>query len=432
MKHFLILFFVLVLAIPATAQGTYDQNMSKGMSAFEKKDYSAAEDAFRAALKESPDDYKATLYLGIVLNRKGEKEAQSYLKKALLAKPEDPNTNLQLGIYYFNRSVYPEAGDYFENTVDLAPNTEYSAEARAYLEKMAKPKAAKPWRVDAALGMQYDSNVIVGPDNQPPPKRISGKSDWSGVLYLKGQYDLITSDRFVGSVSYSAYQSLHTRLTDFNITQQVGGLDAVYALTKGVTLRGSYAFEYVLVGGDEYDYAHTLTPAVVFSYGNGFSTVVNYSYSNFHFSNSDLFPDNSDRTGFNNSGAIVQYLPLAGGDFLTARLGYAVDKDVTKQDFWAYTGNKGFGGLTFKILPTLSADVYGEYYNKKYKGLNPFSETGDLRRNDHVQTYSLTVTQKLSDIFSVVAGEIYVRNKSNIEAFDYKRSITSAFLTARF
>ena len=429
MRHLLSVFLVLIFAVSASAQGAYDQDMSRGMSALGKKDYSSAEDAFRGALKESPDDYKANLYLGIVLNKKGEKEAQSYLKKALLVNPEDPNTNLQLGIYYFNRSVYPEAKDYFENTIDLSPGSEYSTEARTYIEKMTGPKAAKRWRVDAALGMQYDSNVIVGPGNQPPPKGISGKSDWSGVLYLKGQYDLITSDRFVGSVSYSAYQSLHTRLTDFNITQQVGGLDAAYALTNGVTLRGSYAFEYVLVGGDEYDYAHTLTPAVIFTYGNGFSTVLNYAYSKVHFSNSGLFPTNSDRSGFNHSGSIVQYLPLFGGDFLTARLGYSADKDVTREEFWAYTGNKGFGGLTFKILPTLSADVYGEYYNRRYKGKYPLDGP---RRNDNIQTYALTVSKKLSDIFSVVVGETYIWNNSNINVFEYKRSITSAFVTARF
>jgi hypothetical protein len=420
--------FLLLLAVSAAAQGMYEQDMSNGISSLEKKDYGAAEEAFRAALKEVPDDYKASLYLGIVLNRKGEKESQRYLKKALFVNPDDPSTNLELGVYYYNRSVYPEAMDYFENTIEIAPGTKYSAEAREYIERMTRPKAAKkPWRVDAALGMQYDSNVIVGPDNMPPPEGISRKSDWSGVLYLKGQYDLLTSDRFVGTVSYSAYQSLHTKLTDFNITQQVAGVDAVYELTKGFALKGSYKFEYVLVGGDEYDYAHTLTPTIIFTYGKGFSTVINYSYSNFHFSNSDLFPDNSDRTGFNHSGTVTQYVPLA--DFLDVRLGFAVDKDVTRRDFWAYQGVKGFGGLTFKILPTLSADAYGEYYNRKYEGVSPIS---GYRRNDNIQTYSFTVTQKLSDIFSIAAGEIYVENRSNIDVFKYKRSITSAFLTARF
>lgn len=436
MKRFLvpiaILVLILAMAASSTAQTvTYDQHMSRGMSSLEKGDYSAAEEAFRSALKESPDDYKATLYLGIALNKKGEKEAQSYLKRALVMNPQEPKVNLQLGIYYYDRSVYPEAKDYFENTVGIAPNTEYSAEARAYLEKINKTpvEKPKPWRVDAAAGMQYDSNVILGPDNQPTPEGISGKSDWRGVLFLKGQYDLLTSDRFRGTVSYSVYQSLHTRLSDFNITQQVGGVDAIYRLSGVVALKGAYSFEYVLVGGDEYDYAHTFTPAVVFNYGKGFSTTFHYAYSNTHFSNGHFFEDNSDRTGFNHSGGITQFMPLT--DFLDVKVGYVFDKDNTRKDFWDYTGNKVFANLTFWLPQGFSADLYGEYYHKSYfEGVFPGTQ---VLREDDVNTYSVTLTKKLNETFSVVLGEYYVRNNSNlVDIFDYDRSITSVFIMARF
>ncbi len=425
-RYLLVLIFILVLSVTASAQDLYDQAMSKGMASYEKKDFTAAEEAFRTALKESPEDYKATLYLALVLSRNGSKEAESLLKKALRLDPQDPVVNLNLGIYYYNKSVYPEAKDYFETTLELAPGTEYSAQANQYLLKM-KAKGAKSWGLDIAMGMQYDSNVILGPDNMPIPAGISGKSDWLGVLYLKGQYDFIRSDRFKSGVSYGMYQSLHARLSNFNITQQIAGLDAAYELSRTVTLKGSYAFEYVLVGGDQYDTMHTISPAVVFNYGKGFSTTISYGYSNFHFSDSDLFENNSDRTGFNHRASITQFMPLT--DSLDVSVGYAYDKDETRQDFWAYTGNKGFMGLKCKLLRSLSADIYGEYYNRDYKGISPFSGS---RRNDKIQTYSLTLTQRLSDTFSLVLGQAYIHNQSNINVFDYKRAITSAFITARF
>ena len=428
-RYYLPLIFLVVLSTFASAsQDMYEQYMSAGMSGLKDKNYNSAEEAFRSALKESPDDYKATLYLGVVLNKKGEKVAQSYLKKALLTDPQDPNTNLQLGIYYFNRSVYPEARDYFETTMELAPNSEYSSEANEYLQKMTQEKKTKPWHLDIAGGMQYDTNVILGPGNQPLPEGISEKSDWSGVLYLRGQYDFINAEDFQGTVSYSAYQSLHTRLSDFNVTQQAAGVDAAYEVTKKLTLKGRYSFEYVLVGGDEYDYAHTLSPSIVLNY-SGFSLTFYYIYRNFNFKNAELFPDNSDRNGFNHSFGVTEIVPV--GDFLDVRVGAAIDKDVTRKDFWAYRGGKVFGGLTWKPMQGLSADMYGEFYTRDYKGANPFSPTND-ERNDHIQTYSLTITKALSDTFSVAAGELYIRNKSNINAFDYRRSITSLFITARF
>jgi Tfp pilus assembly protein PilF len=86
--------------------------MSQGLSSLEKKDYYSSEEAFKAALKEKPDDFKATLYLGIVFDQMGMKEAEDLLKKALLMNPRDPQVNLQLGIHYYSKTVYPEARDY--------------------------------------------------------------------------------------------------------------------------------------------------------------------------------------------------------------------------------------------------------------------------------------------------------------------------------
>lgn len=428
MKYFLTLVSIILLFGPVTAQTTYEQYMSSGLSNLEKKDYDKSEEAFRSALKEIPDDYKATLYLGIALSRKGSKEGESLLKKALLTNPQEPRTNLELGVYYFNKSIYPEAKDYFENTIELAPVTEYSSEARKYLNSM-KGKEWKPWGLDAALGMQYDTNVILGPDNMPLPQGISGKSDWRGVGYLKGQYNFKaeTAPEFNGSLSYSGYQSLHTRLSDFNISQHAAGLDATFNISRKATLKGTYNFEYVWVGGDSYDYAHTLTPSLIINEGDGLSTVVHYTYSKSHFMNADLFPDNSDRTGFNHSSGITQYVPL--GNLMEAKLGYSYDRDNTRKDFWAYRGNKGFLNLTIKFLRSLSADIYGEYYDKDYKGISPLSGTV---RHDIIHTYALTLTKKLSDRFSLVLGQFYVRNKSNINVFDYKRAITSIFITVRF
>jgi hypothetical protein len=159
----------------------------------------------------------------------------------------------------------------------------------------------------------------------------------------------------------------------------------------------------------------------------GFSSDIYYSYRWTNFIDGDLFKDNSDRTGSNNLVGVTQH--LFSGNIIEARLGYAYDKDSTRKDFWAYDGNKGFAGLTIKPVRTLSADLYGEYYDKKYNGISPMSGTA---RQDKVKTYSLTLTKVLSDTFSVVLGQFYVRNSSNIDVFDYKRAITSAFITARF
>jgi tetratricopeptide (TPR) repeat protein len=428
LNYILALFLVIILSASAVAQTPYEQYMAQGKAGIASQDYLVAEKAFRAALQAKPDDPEATQYLAIVLSRTGTKEAESLLKQALLANPGDPKTNLQLGIYYFEKSVYPEAKDYFENTIAIAPGTDYARDAAEYLGKLGK-KESKRFRLDAALGGQYDTNVILGPGNAPLPEGISRKSDWSAVGYLKAEYDIVSNENFRLTPGYSVYQSLHAKLSDFNVNYQNAGIEALYAVSDRVTVKGSYAFEYVFVGGNGYDSAHILSPVVMVNEGGGFFTTVLYTYRKTHFMNDeDLFPDNSDRSGSNNLIGISQYIPV--GDVGGIKAGYTYDNDSARKDFWAYRGNKGFLNLDVKLMKGLSMDLYGEYYDQRYRGVNPaWSESA---RHDKVQTYSVSFTQRLTETFNVVAGQLYVRNKSNISDFDYKRGITSLFFTARF
>jgi tetratricopeptide (TPR) repeat protein len=349
------------------------------------------------------------------------------LKKALSMNPRNPITNLELGIFYFSRSMYDEARDYFETTIEIAPNTEFSTKAVEYLNSIKQRGAVKSWTLNISAGGQYDSNVIINSDNSPLPEGISRKSDWKAIFYLKGKYNLFKNERAESSVGYSFYQSLHTKLSDFNITNHLFELNAAYHISPVVDLKGKYSFEHILVGGDPYDYAHSISPSLVISEGKGFSTVVEYRYRNIHFMDTKLFEDNSDRTGSNNLFGITQNIPI--GASVIFRIGYSYDVDSTREDFWDYRGNKGMVGLQFNLPSYIYINLYGEYYQRDYKGESPLS--GEERK-DKASTASINATKLLSDRFSITLGQLYTRNKSNIEEFDYKRAITSLFLNVRF
>ena len=231
----------------AAAQTPYEQYVSKGKASLEGKDYDAAEEAFRVALQERPDDYNVTLYLCIVLSRKGLKEGESLLKKALLMNPGRPEHKPSAG------ALLPEQIDISRGDGLFWERHRSCTRQRVFiggspLSQQHRRKKTKPWILDAALGMQYDSNVILGPDNQPLPAGISRKSDWSAGGYLRGQYDIVSTQNFRLTPSYTLYQSLHAKLSHFNVTDQVGGIDAVYDISDAIALKGTYTYEYVLVG----------------------------------------------------------------------------------------------------------------------------------------------------------------------------------------
>lgn len=423
----IILFFLIVSQACYATEATYEQHIARGISDIETNNFRTATEEFRAALKEKPDDLFATLYLGIALSRSGDKEAETTLKKALSMNPQEPRTNLELGIFYFGRGIYDEARDYFENTIKLSPNTDLPGKAEKYLRFIERRVTPKRWGLNISIGGQYDSNVVLNPDGSPLPQGISDESDWRGVLYLKGLYNMVKSAKGEGSIGYSFYQSLHNELTDFNIAQHLLELRGGYPISPSLNLRGTYSYEYVYVGGDDYDSAHSISPSIIISEGKGFSTVIEYRYRDSHFMDSDLFVNNSDRTGINNLFGITQSIQVHHS--VLARVGYSHDEDSTRKDYWDYRGDKGFMGIKLNMPYRVLLDLYGEYYWKEYEGENPASGS---KRRDGIQTYSASATKAFTDRYSMTIGQSYTDNDSNLDLYTYKRGITSLFLNARF
>ncbi len=423
--------FILLLgtSVSHASEASYERHIAKGVSDMESGDFRGAIEEFKAALKDKPEDRTATLYLGIAYSRSGSREAEATLKKAHQMDPSDSRANLELGISYFNIATYAEARSYFENAIKLAPGTELSAKAEEYLSRMREAGVARRWSVNASVGMQYDTNVILDPGVGPLPQGITGKSDWSGVIYLKGRYKVFSADSVESTVGYSLYQNLHTRLTDFNLSDHILDLNTTYRILPWLSVRGIYAFDYAFVGGNGYDLAHSIAPAVIIAEGKGFSTTIEYRYRKDHFFNSDLFSDNSDRNGSDNLIEISQDIPVHR--LVTAHVAYSYDVDSTRKDFWHYTGNKVTAGLRVTLPCRIFANIDGEYYDQDYKGISPFSTSG-ISRKDRIYTASVSATKLLSDRYAITVGQQYIRDKSNIAEFDYKRALTSLFLNVRF
>jgi tetratricopeptide (TPR) repeat protein len=420
--------FILLFASSGYAAGaTYEQRIANGVSYMEAEDFRKAAAEFDSALKDRPGDFTATLYLGIAQSRLGDKESETTLKKALSAKPGDPRTSLELGIWYFNKAAYTISRDYFRNAVSAAPNTLISATAEEYLRVIAFEKTSRPWMLNVSLGGEYDSNVVLNGAEGALPQGISNKSDWSTVAYLKGRYDFLKNDRAEASVAYTLYQSLYAKLSDFDVSYHLLDLRATYALSPHFSVRGAGAFEYTFIGGNDYDAAYSLSPALVISEGNGYSTVVEYIYKKSRFMNSELFFNNSDRTGSDNLVGITQNMPLHRA--VLARIGFSHDVDSTRQAFWSYRGDKALIGLQFALPRSIYLDLYGEYYHRNYRG--PFEIPGEDRK-DRTYTASISATRLLSEHYSATVGQVIARNKSNTPVFDYKRAVTGLFLNARF
>jgi Tfp pilus assembly protein PilF len=93
-----------------------------GTIAYQSAKYGRAQECFREALARDPQSYEALVNLGGVLVTLGKPdEAMTYNLKAVLARPNDPLANAQLGITYYLLRQDDLAAKYLELTRQLDP-----------------------------------------------------------------------------------------------------------------------------------------------------------------------------------------------------------------------------------------------------------------------------------------------------------------------
>jgi hypothetical protein len=400
----------------------YDQNMELGKTRLEAKENVEAAAAFRAALKERPQDHQATLHLGIALLRAEDDKAERVLKAALLFDPSDPETNLQIGIYYLNKDIYDEARDFFETAAELGAGTETGQRAKRYLSVLKTGKKKKRWALNLSLGAQYDSNVIMNNEDAPLPEGISDESDYRGVVNLAGSFTLIKTEATNAALGYSFYQSIHSDLTDFNVQAHSATLGASRDLRDNIRLKGLYSFDYTFVSTEAFSQIHNISPSVLIAEGKGFVTSIDYRFSLNDFKDSDSFPTNSDRKGNTNRAGISQAIPIGGK--LKSKLGYHYEMATADVSDYEYKGHKGFLDLTIKLPLKIKSELKIEGQKKQYE------DVGD--RDDTTYSASLSLKRPVTKRTGLNLSVLYMKNDSNIDTYSYERMVTGLFCTAGF
>ena len=441
MIRILTLAVVFVFAASIAWGADFGALMSEGKTALEAKDYPRAEKAFRSALDEKPDSTEAELYLGITLSRKGDKsqykEATSHLKRALMASPQDPTVNFELGMLFYERAVPAEAEDFFENVLEAAPGSDLARKAEAQLklikEQGAAPggtvaEAQKRWALALSTGVQYDSNVALKGHDGSLPDDVHQKYDWRSIYTLTGAYNFLKAGPATGSVGYSFYQSENTVLKQYDVQAQTARIGFGYEPSKMLktSLVGSY--EYTTLGGNMFSESRNALVSATVNEGHGLYTELVAKYSNDSYYNVEVQPLNRGLTGEGWSESIDQVFPL--GKLVKAKVGFEYESFIARADWESYNMCKGFAAVNASLPWKVMLIATGDFASRDYR-YEDEPTTGKHRR-EYESAYSLAVQRPILDWLSAEAGVTYIYNDSNVSFYTYDRTITSVLLKARF
>ena len=141
---------------PATEQN--GEAINRAITLHREGDTQAAENAYRAILKEQPAHFEALHFLGLIRQEAGDlNEALDLVEKAIELKPEAATYHATLGSIRFAQGDIPSARANYEQALSLNPNLRQGHNTLGYLQLQMGEAALAEQTFNTALRVDPDS-----------------------------------------------------------------------------------------------------------------------------------------------------------------------------------------------------------------------------------------------------------------------------------
>lgn len=384
-------------------------------------------------------DARASLFLGIAQMRVGRTPAA----RQNFRRAEDKDSSLRLparyyrGIAAFQDGQWSDAESDFEYVAAYDPESDMGREAASFLQTIRSGQFAN-WEVYGLFGLQYDSNVILGPSDGTlnalalDAVNISNEADGRGVITVGGIYIPWRTQNAQLSVGYEFYQSLQFQLTDFNLQDHRPTIQGVISgdiFQFG--LLGRYDYYFI---SDENSFLQEATalPWVAINEGDNARTDVffRYRYRDFKQLAYQIRDANNYEAGF-------RQLYSFGLPERYVALGYRYDNESpipSGGDVFAYEGNEVdvSGGWSFPL--GITAELGYSYRHEAYSSQSTQTDPGPSPeiRADNESLVFFALSKPINEYLAVTAGYFGDFNNSNQATFEYTRNVGSVALEVRF
>lgn len=432
---------------------------TEGTVALKAGDLDTAVDRFEEATRRDPGDAVAWYWLGVAHARLDEKEpALEAFDRALALEPDFAEAAYARGNVLSSQGEDRKARSAWERAAALVPGTQLADRAREHIDAPRPPSpAGRKWYADAGMGVEYDTNVFLYPNQGDAPivGGFAGKryrpsdplADTRFVFYVDGGYRLYGNDRWSISAHQAFESGVQTRSEDVNYVQYQPALWVTYDADP-MTFALKYTFTYFAYGGDTLFLRHEVEPSVTLREGSRSYTRLSYRYT--HNDYRDNVASVFDASGNDHRVAVDQYLVMFDRRGY-GRVGVEFRRDLT--DGSEYSGS--YTTLSGELMAPVPGDAnlrleaaqsWGDFDNDSafsrpntvYYVMGPtFNRsivpvrTGDPKR-EILTTVGATLSREFGDHWSASARYIYAVNQSSIDAFDYNRNIFSLFANYRF
>ncbi len=389
---------------------------------YKMSNHARAGGLFKEIAKENPSNVLAHYHAGITqFKLKRYSEAPEYLIAAAEKSPTiKANGYYYAGICYLKTGDFEKAVEKFEYVRDHAESELLREYALKWLQAVDKQKKAlKSYSLYLKMGYQYDDNVRLEPLDQDI---YADEGDYVAVGYFSGKYNVVNRQDYKMGLGYSHYQTWHADLDQYDLVGSIFNLYGKYRL-RPLTFGLSYVPSYYWVDSEDFLMRHQVKPEVMWRVKKNLATRLSYSYSR-----NNHFQDN-DRDGHTNEVFLDAFYGI--GDkrrCLFGGIGYEVNSASHPDQYYGQLKTKL--GISLPLAWGLNLSSTGKYYQQQYDHLHSLY---GVKRKDAKYYGAISLSHRLFYDWLTISGEFsYMNNDSNINNYEYKRKVTSLFLTGKF
>ncbi|MFC1533232.1 tetratricopeptide repeat protein [Thermodesulfobacteriota bacterium] len=389
---------------------------------YKTKNYSKAAVLFEEIVKEEPENVLAHYHAGISLY-KGKKYRKA-LDFFIVASEKSPtiknNGYYYAGICHLKMGDVEKAIERFEYIRDHAEKEDLKVSASKWLEAaQRRKKALKPYSLYMLIGYVHDDNIRHEPEDM---EIYPDEGDYYTGTYFSGTYNFVNRDDYKIGAGYEHLQTWHDHLEQYDMIATIPKVYAQYRLYP-FTFHLTYFRFSSRIESDRFLRQHRLRPAVSWKVNEQFKISFHYNYDDNNYIRND------DRDGYNNSVSLKAFHRILDNKgAISGVIGYE-DNVASHLDYY-FKRLKTRLKISFKIPWDMELELTGKYHNKEYENID--SVYGVIRE-DSKYSGDISLSRKLLyDWLKISIGAGYIKNRSNISDYEYKRSGLEANLEIRF
>jgi tetratricopeptide (TPR) repeat protein len=414
-----------------------------GLAYFAQQQYDRAQPLLEEVFRTNPTQDSLGYYVGFMRYRN--KDYRGAVSAFRAGRTSDPDIQ-QLSRFYTGLALAvlglpAQAAAEVEQALSMQPSSALTGPAERLRDTLVSARQQeRRFFAEVRFGIFYDDNVAVIPNptgtSKEPLVRVlrhPKSSSFGELAGVRGDYVFYRDESWDATVGYSFFTTYNNELPSFNVMDHLGTLGLTYKTalgTRPAQVGVNYTYDALFLGSDLFVQRHTGSAIGAIAWDD-----INLTQAFFRIQDKDFedgSPVEEDRDAKN---YMIGFLHLFRfqQDRHLIKLGFQQDWEYADGRHYTYHGQRIQAGAMYtlpwyEIRLKWDFDVHFRDYTNKNIFL-PTTRPDVMSRRDEELNNIVRVELPLPRSFTLAGEYQLTHNRSNLQVYDYSRSVLSLILS---